>query len=227
MDRRAFLKDGTLAAISVAAGNCLRHGLGGIRLMAAEAPAGEPNPNWVSLEFKPKGKASSFFGDPPGGYAPENVGGDNLFTGWEADQEAVGAWLQIDFPEARQVSELFILAPPLPRDIIGQDVYSMTYSRVALLEPPRKITITFSDHTSQKIELGRRGYFEIITLPKPVKTRLSVSPLIQFGQNRGERKPAWVRCGFTRTPTPVHLRSTSTNNLTCARGFRFSPPRSI
>jgi len=46
----------------------------------------------------------------------------------------------------------------------------MTYSRVALLEPPRKLTLSFSDHTRTKIELGQRGYFEIITLPKPVKT---------------------------------------------------------
>ncbi len=170
MDRRTFIKDSTLAAISVAAGSRLRHGLGAIRLLAAEGTAGEPNPNWVSYEYKAKGTASSFYGDPPGGYAAENVGGDNLFTGWEADQQAVGAWLQVDFPELREVSELFILAPPLPRDIIGQDVYSMTYSRVALLEPPRKLTISFSDHTSTKIELGQRGYFEIITLPKTVKT---------------------------------------------------------
>ena len=102
--------------------------------MAAEAPPEPPNPDWVAPEFKAKATASSFYGDPPGGYAAENVGGDNLFTGWEADQQAAGAWLQIDFPEPRQVSELFILAQPLPRDIIGQDVYSMTYSRVALLE---------------------------------------------------------------------------------------------
>jgi hypothetical protein len=170
MDRRGFLKDSTLAAISVAAGDCFRRSFGGIRLMAAEAPTAEPNPNWVALEYKAQAKASSFYGDPPGGYAAENVGGDNLFTGWEADQQAVGAWLQIDFPEARQVSQLFILAPPLPRDIIGQDVYSMTYSRVALLEPPRKLTCSFSDHTSTQIELGQHGYFEIITLPKPVET---------------------------------------------------------
>jgi alpha-mannosidase len=170
MDRRAFLKDSTLAAFAVAAGAGLRRGFGGMRLMAAEAPSGTPNPNWVALEFKAKATAASSYGDPPGGYAPENVGGDNLFTGWEANQQAVGAWLQIDFPEPRQVSELFILAQPLPRDIIGQDVYSMTYSRVALLEPPRKLTCSFSDHTSLPIELGQHGYFEIVTLPKPVET---------------------------------------------------------
>ncbi|HMD86033.1 MAG TPA: glycosyl hydrolase-related protein [Terriglobia bacterium] len=170
MDRRAFLKDSTLAALSVAAGNGLRCGFGGLRLMAAEAPTGTPNPNWVALEFKAKATASSSYGDPPGGYAPENVGGDNLFTGWEADQQAAGAWLQIDFPESRQVSELLILAQPLPRDIVGQDVYSMTYSRVALLEGPRKLTCSFSDHTSIPIELGQHGYFEIITLPKTVTT---------------------------------------------------------
>jgi len=170
MDRRAFLKDSSLAAFSVAAGNCFRRGLGGLRLMAAEAPTGNPNPNWVDPEFKAKVKASSFYGDPPGGYAAENVSGDNLFTGWEADQQSTGAWLQIDFPEPRRVSELSILAQPLPRDIIGQDVYSMTYSRLALLEPPRKLTCSFSDHTSIPIELGQHGYFEIITLPKPVET---------------------------------------------------------
>lgn len=88
MDRRAFLKDGTLAAVSIAASNCFRHGLGGLRLLAAEAPTGDPNPDWADPEFKAKFKASSFYGDPPGGYSPENVAGDNLFTGWEADQQA-------------------------------------------------------------------------------------------------------------------------------------------
>ena len=166
MDRRTFLKDGTLAALSAAAGSGLRHG--GVRLIAAEAPAETPHPDWVT--HGSKATASSFYGDPPGGYAPENVAGDNLYVGWEADQQAVGSWLQIDFPEPRQVSELFILASPLPRDIIGQDVYSMTYSRVALLEAPRKLTCSFSDHTSTPIELGEHAYFQIIALPKPVKT---------------------------------------------------------
>lgn len=64
MDRRAFLKDGSLAAFSVAAGDCFRRGLGGLRLMAAEAPTGNPNPDWVAPEFKAKVKASSFYGDP-------------------------------------------------------------------------------------------------------------------------------------------------------------------
>jgi alpha-mannosidase len=170
MDRRTFLKNSSLAVFSVGAGSRLRRGRGGLRLMAAEAPTGDPNPNWADPEFKAKFKASSSYGDPPGGYAAENVSGDNLFTGWEADQQSIGAWLQIDFPESRQVSELLILAQPLPRDIIGQDVYSMTYSRLALLEPPRKLTCTFSDHTSMHIELGEHRYFEIITLPKPVET---------------------------------------------------------
>ena len=167
MDRRSFLKDGTLAALSFGVGSGLRRG-SGFRLMAAEAPAETPNPDWVALGSK--ATASSFYGDPPGGYAPENVVGDNLYIGWEADQQAAGAWLQIDFPEPRQVSELLILAQPLPRDIIGQDVYAMTYSRVALLEAPRTLTASFSDHTSIPIELGQHPYFEIIALPKPVKT---------------------------------------------------------
>ncbi len=182
MDRRSFLKDGSLAVLSVAATSGFSRSLRGIRLLAAEAPASLPNPNWVSWEYKAKGTASSSYGDPPGGYAPENVAGDNLFTGWEANQEAVGAWIQVDFPEPRQVSELFILAKPLPRDIIGQDVYSMTYSRVALLEAPRKLTCSFSDHSSVPVELSEDAYFQVITLPKTVTTssvRLTVNEVWQ------------------------------------------------
>jgi len=70
--------------------------------MAAESPAETTNPDWVALGSK--ATASSFYGDPPGGYGPENVAGDNLYVGWEADQQADGAWLQIDFPEPRQES---------------------------------------------------------------------------------------------------------------------------
>ena len=221
MDRRTLLKGGTLAALSVAASGW-RRGSDGSRLIAAEAPAETPNPDWVALGSK--ATASSFYGDPPGGYAPENVVGGNLYVGWEADQQAAGAWLQIDFPEPRQVSELLILAQPLPRDIIGQDVYAMTYSRVALLEAPRTLTASFSDHTSIPIELGQHPYFEIIALPKAVKTSYVRLTVDEAWTKPGGKETGLGKLRIYPMLTIAASRSMSTTSTTCARALRCNPP---
>jgi len=141
MDRRAFLKDGTLAAVSAAARERLRCGFGARRLMAVESPAGTPNPDWLAAPFQVRATASSFYGDPPGGYGPANVRGDNLFTGWETDQQTAGAWLQVDFSEPRAVAEMMILAPPLPRDIGPQpNTASEVARRCAFFAFPRSFS---------------------------------------------------------------------------------------
>jgi len=100
MDRRAFLKDGTLAAVSAVACDRLRCGFGARRLMAMESRAGTPNPDWLAAPFPVRATASSFYADPPGGYAPANVRGwRRLLTLGICDPE--GTLLSADWTEKK------------------------------------------------------------------------------------------------------------------------------
>jgi alpha-mannosidase len=101
---------------------------------------------------------------------PENVLGDNLFLGWQANGQASDAWLEVEFRELRPVSEVWILPEPLPRHIRGQEVYILVYSRQQLFELPRNIRIDLSNGSSLKAELRQAGYFHIISLPHTEQT---------------------------------------------------------
>jgi alpha-mannosidase len=167
MDRRAFLRHIGLVGLGVAASPAFYP----LRLQSAgQGSPAQENPNWVSLGLGATVKASSFFPDPPSGYIPWNVLGNNLFTGWEAEGQMNGAWLEIDFREDRTVSEIWILSKPLPHDILGQDVYIMTYSRTALYAPPRRIRITLSSGAALAADLREAEFFQILTFPEPQKT---------------------------------------------------------
>jgi alpha-mannosidase len=148
------------------------------------------NSNWADPALGAKASASSYCEDPPGGYGPENVFGDNVHRGWQANAETVGAWIEIEFNELRSVSELWLLIEPLPTDILGQNAYIMTYSRASLLAVPRKLRINFSSGASYTAELLQKtDYFQIISLPKLERTS-SVSIQIE---------EVWPKPGATET----------------------------
>ena len=170
MDRRSFLRDSGLAGMSWSAGRLFPLSAGGSRLMAAQGAEPGTNVNWANAERNATAKASSYASDPPWGYGPENVFGDNLFLGWEANEQASGAWIEIRFPEPRPVSEIWILPEPLPRDILGQEVYILVYSRQQLLEPPRRIRSDLASGSSLRAELRQAGHFQIISLPQTTQT---------------------------------------------------------
>ncbi len=176
MDRRRFLVDSGILTVSLAAPHAIPLGrLAVTHLLAAEGPAAEKNPNWVDPTQKAVAKASSFADDPPHGYGPANVFLDpihanNLYFGWETRHETRGAWLEIDFAEPRQVSEIWVLPQPLERHIAGQNPYMLTYSRAKLLQAPRKIRCSLSEGTSVIAELRKSDYFQIITLPTAEET---------------------------------------------------------
>ncbi|HEX5483221.1 MAG TPA: hypothetical protein VFZ08_11415, partial [Terriglobia bacterium] len=187
MDRRSFLQDAGILGAAWGLGR----GLYGIptRLLAAENHKEPENPNWVSPHLQASIKASSFAPDPPWGYVPANVFGKNLYVGWEAYQQTSGAWLEIDFPEARPVSELWILTPPLPRDILGQAPYMLTYSRASLYAPPRKIRCTRSGDPALEASLRQADFFQILVFPETQKTA-SIRVLID---------DVWARPGTKET----------------------------
>lgn len=166
MDRREFLQSGLACATLYSV-----PGMGAAsRLLAAEIGKADDNPNWASREHQATIRASSYSPDPSWGYAPINVFGEDLCSGWQTKEQTAGAWIEIAFPEERSVSELWILAHALPHDIRGQDVYTMVYSRVQWFEAPRHVRIGFSDGTSVDAELRQTDHFQIVTLPQARQT---------------------------------------------------------
>jgi alpha-mannosidase len=167
VNRRAFIRETGILGMGVAAARAFQP----LRLRAAgQAPPAQANPNWVSPGLGASVKASSYYPDPPWGYVPPNVFGNNLFMGWEADGQANGAWLEVDFPVDRTVGELWILTKPLPHDILGQDVYMMTYSRTALYAPPRRVQCTLSSGSALAADLRETEFFQIMAFPEAQKT---------------------------------------------------------
>jgi len=169
MDRRQFIRDGGQFILASA----IAHGIPvgrATRLLAAEGPGPESNPNWAAPHYKAAATASSYVDDPPWGHDPANVLGSNLHNGWEAKHQTSGAWLQITFPEVRPVSEVWILPHTLPYDVVGQDPYMMTYSRARLLEAPRRVRCSLSGGQSVTREVPQTYNYQIITFPRTAET---------------------------------------------------------
>jgi alpha-mannosidase len=194
VNRREFLKESSLLAFVSA------HPLSGVTLaaqvMAERSEDHTPNTNWADPNLGARAIASSYVQDRPAGgwlpsvaggvtpffhagaYSPDNVFGESIFNGWQADSEASGAWIQIDFGELRQVGELWLLTAPPPTDILGQDSYESTYSRVPLLMPPQTVQVGFSSGTTFTAQLRQGGFFQIVALPKLEQTtsvRITIS----------------------------------------------------
>ncbi|HUZ47662.1 MAG TPA: glycosyl hydrolase-related protein [Terriglobia bacterium] len=171
MDRRKFLSNGGQLILASA----IAHGIpvgGASRLLAAAETTGDvANPNWADRHNKATATASSYVDDPPWGYHPSNVFGSNLHNGWEAKHQASGAWLEITFPEARPVREVWILPHTLPYDIVGQDPYMMTYSRARLLEAPRRVRCSVAGGLAVTRELSQTYDDQIITFPRTAETQ--------------------------------------------------------
>ncbi len=168
MDRRGFVRSAGI----LGAGSVLSRGFWGlpIRLLAAEPAAEAEDPNWVDPQLGASVKASSYVQDPPWGYLPSNIFGKNVYIGWQAHQQTTGAWLEVDFPENRFVSELWILPQPLPRDILGQAPYLLTYSRTSLYATPRKVRCSLSGGQDVEAELRQAGLLQIAAFPVRQKT---------------------------------------------------------
>jgi alpha-mannosidase len=137
------------------------------RLLAAENVSEEEIPNWADPRLGTAAGASSVdTSSTPGGYAPINVCTDILQSGWETEKETSGAWLELDFGRLRPVRELWLLAKPLPYDIVLDP-----YMRGGRMATPRKITCSFSGGASYQAELRQARYLQIITLPREETTR--------------------------------------------------------
>jgi hypothetical protein len=163
MDRRRFLKSSGSMALSFGGADLFLLSGGATRLQAADRPPARAiNTNWAQSKFKPLERASSYFIDPPWGYRPANVFDPDEHIGWETDDQMSGAWLEIRFPTSHPVSELWILAQPLPRDVTGSDPYLDTYSRTAFYASPRHVRFTLADGSTAITELRPLPFFQIV-----------------------------------------------------------------
>ena len=198
MERRDFLKDSGAGLLALASAHLLPGVLLTPKGMAEEAGTAPTNPNWADPALGAKASASSFAADPPGGYSPDNVFGDSpnnvfgddLSLGWQTDSELTGSWIEIKFPEVKEVGELWLLAETKPRDILGLDAYRMVNSHAQLRAAPRKLRIGFSGGASHDTTLlEQMDYFQIVSLPKPEQTsfvRISI-------------EDTWPKSGATET----------------------------
>ena len=166
MDRRRFIWSSSLAAGAWALGAGLDRKQRPGPLLAAESASAEEIPNWADPRRGVSAGASSVDNSFPGGYSPLNVCGDIPQLGWETEKETSGAWLELDLGAERPVRELWLLAKPLPYDIVLDP-----YMRGGHMATPRRITYSFSGGASYQAELRQAPYLQIITLPRQETTR--------------------------------------------------------
>lgn len=179
-NRRDFLRCAGSGLLSLSSSRLLQS----IPLTPVDADtAGDPgsaNPNWADPRMGATAVASSHVKNPPWGYLPENVFGGNNIVGWQSDAETLGAWIEIRFDKPREVQEIWLLAEPLSADVLGQDVYLMTYPRTQLLATPRSLRVGLSGGASYPVTLLEAGYFQIFSLPRSEVTsfvRLTVEAI--------------------------------------------------
>lgn len=180
MDRRSFLKNAGLTAAALAAIQGFEPWRRSGVLLAEENGQEEENKNWANPNLGAKVRFSSYAEDPqipPGFLTLEGIvlGDDpgaealQLQLGWETETETAGAWMEIAFPEARAVRELWIFAKPLPHDNVVNGY--VPYMRSEVIATPRKITCSFGEGPSFHAELRQARFFQILTLPQVVKTK--------------------------------------------------------
>ena len=165
MDRRNFLKKSGVLATAWASEAGLGPMLTPLRLFASDSHV-DDNPNLADGSYGAIVTASSVQESPPFSYRPTRVFGPNLNSCWETDTETRGAWLEVSFPEEQTVGELWLLAKPLPYDIVFDP-----YTRGGKMQTPRKVTCSLSGGESVTAELDQSKNFRIITFPQPQRTK--------------------------------------------------------
>ncbi len=166
MDRRNFLKKGGALATAWASGAGFGPMLFPLRLSASEGESLEDNPNLADASLGATASGSSVSKLSPFSFPPARVFGDNLQSNWETDTETRGAWLEIIFPEEKSVSEIWLLAKPVPYDIVLDP-----YTREGNMQAPRRVTCSLRGGASVSAELAPSRNFQIITFPQPQRTK--------------------------------------------------------
>jgi alpha-mannosidase len=169
MDRRNFLKKSGVLATGWASAAGLGSLLFPVRLCAAAGDAVDDNPNLADPGRGATVSVSSACQSPPFSYVPTRIFGDDLHSSWETDTETGGAWLEIGFPEEQMVSEIWLLAKPLPYDIVFDP-----YTRGGKMQTPRIVTFSLGRTgavAGMSAELAQSTNFQIITFPQPVKAK--------------------------------------------------------
>jgi alpha-mannosidase len=165
MNRRDFFKDTPLLAL---ASGWLGQGT---RLVAAQpAPAATPNPNLADAKLGATATASSEAPHPDSAYAAKNLIGRKVKRGWQAREQAGGAWIEVQLPESKSISEIWLKSAPQQSGLYCEDAYEFLGSRGELRVAPRHVRIRLGANTELAAELRQLDDFEIVKLPWPAKT---------------------------------------------------------
>ena len=166
MDRRNFLKKSGMLATAWAGGAGFGPMLLPVRLSASEGDAVDDNPNLADGRMGATPSASSVSKLSPFSFVPTRVFGDNMNTSWESDMETRGAWLEVNYTEEKTVGEIWLLAKPLPYDIVFDP-----YTRGGKMQTPRRVTCSLGGGASVSAELSQSTNFQIIAFPRPQTTK--------------------------------------------------------
>ena len=101
--------------------------------------------------------------------------------GWNTSGETSGAWLTLKFDRTTTVREIWILARPVFSHVITPYNLQYRYSYA----PPKDITVTFSDGTTENVTLRRADNFQILQLSRPKQTDVLTIAIHNVWQDGG------------------------------------------
>jgi alpha-mannosidase len=159
------MKSGVLAS-AWASGAGFGPMLSPMRLFASDGGNSDDNPNLADGRVGATPTASSVSKATPFSYVPTKVFGPNMNASWESDKETRGAWLEVNYPEEKTVGEVWVVAKPLPYDLVYDP-----YTRGGKMQTPRRVTCTLGGGSSVSAEFDQSTNFHIITFPQPQKTK--------------------------------------------------------
>ncbi|MCK9220863.1 MAG: glycosyl hydrolase-related protein [Bacteroidales bacterium] len=124
--------------------------------------------------------ASSAYPVPPSRGRPANIAREVYQMRWESNNEKEGAWIRVKWEKVQTIKELWIMTKSKPYDIaLEPDQKDGKYSL------PRKVKISFADGTSIEADLRIADYFQVITLPEPIRTNLLQLTIEQIWEDSG------------------------------------------
>ena len=131
------------------------------------------NPNLATANNGASFEASSSWLNPPYRGRARNIANDVLQMRWESENEVEGSWVKIKWDKPQQIKEIWIMTKSHPYDVILES--DMADGKYSL---PRKVKILFSDGTSLESYLRMSDEYQVISIPKAVKTK-SVKVIVQ------------------------------------------------
>ena len=138
------------------------------------------NPNLVTTENGVTYEASSANPNPPSRGRALNLGREAYQSRWETDREIEGAWVSIKWEKPQTIKELWLITKSWGYDMTLEPAAERGNYLI-----PKKVKISFTDGTGTEAELRVAEYFQVITFPKAVQTKLLKFTIEQVWEGSG------------------------------------------